>query len=343
MFHTETISKPDDVTPELRDFFYKNTPAFFQSPDFLRLLHGIQGYEPFIIILKDNDGIAATLTGSRIKEGKGLKAHISQRTVIYGHPVISKSVADDFAHNKLLTELNRISNGSLFTQFRNDSDQETTKAWFKQAGYHWHDRLNLLKPLVNIEEAWMSMSSSRKRQINASRNNKLEVHESPTGDQLNEFYEILFKLYKNRVRKPLPPFAFFERFHALSQTGNFNGRILVCTSDGKVVSGILCPFTPGGSIYEWYVCGLDEEYRQLKIYPSVMVTWAAMDLGSRLGCRTFDFMGLGIPTRKYGVRDFKTRFGGEWVNHGRWSRVNNPVLYPLAELGYNVLRVLREV
>lgn len=74
-----------------------------------------------------------------------------------------------------------------------------------------------------------------------------------------------------------------------------------------------------------------------------MATWAAMEAGNRLGCINFDFMGLGIPTREYGVREFKSRFGGNWVNHGRWSRVNNPLLYSFAELGYNIMRLAKKV
>jgi len=343
MFHTEILRKPGDATPVLRDFFYHNPPSFFQSLDFLRLLFGIPGYEPFTIILKANDDIVATLTGTRIMEGTGPKARISQRTVIYGHPVINRTFINATIYRVLLSELNAMSKGSLFTQFRNDSDSEETMNWFLKAGYHWHDRLNLLKPLTSREEAWHTLSNSRKRQILNSRKNGLIVHDSPTADQLKDFYLILQRLYKIKVRKPLPPFEFFERFRTLSNAGDFNGRILVCTYNGKVVSGILCPFTPGGSIYEWYVCGLDEEYRHKKIHPSVMITWAAMETGMRLGCNTFDFMGLGIPTRQYGVRDFKARFGGNWVNHGRWSRINNPVLYPVAEFGYNVLRLLRKI
>jgi len=343
MFHTEILKKPEEVTPELRDFFYQNPPSFFQSLDFIRLLYGIPGYEPFIIILKDKDKIVATLTGSRIMEGSGLKARISQRTVIYGHPVISASQVNESVYQTLLSELNPMSKGSLFTQFRNDTDREQSMNWFLNAGYHWHDRLNLLKPLTNPQETWRTLSKSRKRQIRNSLENGLIVHDSPTIAQLRDFYTILQRLYKVKVRKPLPAFEFFERFNALCLEGDFNGRNLLCTYQGKVVSGIVCPFTPNGSIYEWYVCGLDEECRQEKIYPSVMITWAAMELGMGLGCKTFDFMGLGIPARKYGVRDFKARFGGEWVNHGRWSRVNTPVLYPVAELGYNVLRLFRKI
>ena len=54
-------------------------------------------------------------------------------------------------------------------------------------------------------------------------------------------------------------------------------------------------------------------------------------------------MGVGKPDQEYGVRDFKARFGGELVNYGRLTRINNPFLYSLAEFGYNVLALLKNI
>lgn len=343
MFQCEILRNPSNASPELRDFFYHHPPSFFQSLHFLELLNGTRGFRPFMIILRQDQKILATLCGANIREGSGLKAWASERTVIYGHPVIGAGSDSTVIPGVLLENLNRISRGSLFTQFRNDTGQSADDPVFRNAGFHWRDRLNLIKPIHNLEEAWATLSASRKRQINSSRKNGIVVIDNPTHEQMLEFYRHLLALYKYKVRKPLPSLAFFQRFHALSTGGNFHGKMILCAYKGKIVSGIVCPFTPGESIYEWYVCGLDEENRSNKIFPSVMATWAAIEAGSRLGCKSFDFMGLGIPSRPYGVREFKSRFGGDWVNHGRWSRVNNPVFYTIAEIGYNMMRLFRNV
>jgi serine/alanine adding enzyme len=343
MFQAQILRNPENVSPELRDFFSHHPPSFFQGIDFLSLLNGLNGFKPFILILKQDGKIVATLAGTSICEGNRLKAWASERTVIYGHPVIHPHTDQSDVLEALLTELNQLTNGSLFTQFRNDTDQQAVKQVFSKAGFRWFDRLNLLKPVHNIDEAWATLSASRKRQVNSSLKNGISIIETPATGQVHEFYHQLKDLYKHKVRKPLPSQDFFERFHQLSTNGAFHGKIILCSFGGKIVSGIVCPFTPGASIYEWYVCGLDQEYRKKKIFPSVMATWAAMELGNRLGCKSFDFMGLGVPTRDYGVREFKTRFGGNWVNHGRWSRVNNPILYSVAEMGYNLMRLLRKV
>jgi len=48
-------------------------------------------------------------------------------------------------------------------------------------------------------------------------------------------------------------------------------------------------------------------------------------------------MGAGKPDEDYGVREFKSKFGGELVNYGRFIRINNPFYYKLGELGLKIL------
>lgn len=112
------------------------------------------------------------------------------------------------------------------------------------------------------------------------------------------------------------------------------GVILLVAYQGEVVGGIVCPMMPGRAMYEWYVAGLDRQLKGKGIYPSVLATWSAIEYAANNGLRYFDFMGMGVPDEPYGVRDFKARFGGEWVNHGRYMRVNNKLKYTLARLGY---------
>ena len=90
-------------------------------------------------------------------------------------------------------------------------------------------------------------------------------------------------------------------------------------------------------IYEWFVVGMDNEYKSY--YPSVMATWAAIDYACSHGIERFDFMGAGAPNDGgYGVRDFKAKFGGELVEHGRFKCVNNKLLYEIGKLGVELLK-----
>ena len=57
----------------------------------------------------------------------------------------------------------------------------------------------------------------------------------------------------------------------------------------------------------------------------------------------FDFMGAGSPDSDYGVREFKSKFGGECVEYGRYIKINKPVLYHAGRIGLKVLGKLNKI
>lgn len=55
----------------------------------------------------------------------------------------------------------------------------------------------------------------------------------------------------------------------------------------------------------------------------------------------FDMMGAGAPSDGgYGVRDFKAKFGGQLVEHGRFKYILNKPLYKLGTIGVQLIRKL---
>ncbi len=92
------------------------------------------------------------------------------------------------------------------------------------------------------------------------------------------------------------------------------------------------------TIYNWYRGALDYEYK--KQYPSVIADWAIMKYGLENGLENFDFMGAGIKGQKYGVRTYKSRFGGELVEFGRFHIVTNKILY---KLGFIALDISKKI
>ena len=69
-----------------------------------------------------------------------------------------------------------------------------------------------------------------------------------------------------------------------------------------------------------------------------MLTWGILEWGAKNGYSLYDFGGAGKPDEKYGVRDFKAKFGGELVNFGRNICVHSPRLLKISKLGYQLLR-----
>ena len=300
--------------------------------------------KPVVIGVIDttSGSLKGILLGVIIRELTGLAGYFSSRTVIYGGPLIDPVEADGQEILQMILDelINKVKNHSIFIQFRNFSSQEVNKATFDTNGFHLRDRLNLIVDTSNVVTVEKNMSSSRLRQVRKGIAHGAKCIEPENIDQVREFYNILVRLYRHKVKKPLPPWNFFEQFYLISKEGRL-GIIRLVEYQGKIIGGILSPVTPGKTIYEWYVCGLDQQYKV--VYPSVMATWAALDYAVKNNIPSFDFMGVGIPERDYGVRDFKSRFGGNLVNFGRFARINNKTFYFFSELGYNLLSTLKKI
>ena len=325
-----------------------NAPVhFFQHPAFAKLVIGSGVYQHGLAVaLEDGQSWSAVLSYVILHEHGRAFRRLTTRTLVYGGPVFATDLSENEKSTAVATLLNSLNshlkNRCLYIQFRNFSDHTPFEKIFASFGYRFTDRLNLLKPIEDPAQAFQALSASRRRQVRLSRANGLIVRPAQSLEEIDLFYAMLQELYRDKVRKPLPPPELFRQFFLLSQNRPC-GRMLIAEYQGRLAGGIVAPLTPGGSIFEWYVCGLDKAYRPLGIYPSVALTWAAMEAGIEAGCHTFDFMGMGVPYKPYGVRDFKARFGGNWVNHGRWMRINHPLSYRLVEIAYNLMRRLKKV
>lgn len=340
---------PDEKTLETWNQWCSNhAPVhFFQHPAFARLVNESAVYQQGLAVAISEGGTwSATVSYVLLHEhGRAFKT-LTTRAVIYGGPVFASNLSEAeklTAADAILASLTKhLKSRCLFIQFRNFSDSSALETVFKSHGFRFTDRLNLQKPIASPDEAWLAVSPSRRRQIRQSRENGLQIRPARNLQEVTRFYGLLKQLYRDKVRKPLPAESLFRQFFLLTRS-QACGHLLIAEYRGDIAGGILAPLTPGDSIFEWYVCGLDREYQSRKIYPSAALTWAAMEAGIAAACHTFDFMGMGLPHIPYGVRDFKARFGGNWVNHGRWLRINAPFSYRLIEIAYNLMRKLKKV
>ncbi len=315
----------------------------FQSGEMADFFRKSELFDPVAVAVSDSDGkLQGILLAVVIREMPGLAGFFSSRTVIYGGPLIDPSCKNPEKVLDLLLKslIDKVKNRSIFIQFRNFNGWQTHLDTFKANGFLYRERLNYIVDTSSIEILKKNMSGSKLRQVKKGLENGARIIEPQHISQVKEFYDILRDLYRHKVKKPLPSWSFFENFYNESRNGRL-GMIRLIEFRGMIIGGILSPITPGKTIYEWYVCGLDQIYKDL--YPSVIATWAALEYASSNGIPQFDFMGVGIPGREYGVRDFKARFGGALVNYGRFGRINNKTLYTIAELGYNLMATVKRI
>ena len=340
-----TITTEINKIPVLEwDSFIDKHPhgTVFQSNSMYQLFQYTKKFSPVIIAAMDNNKLRGILLAVIIKEYSSPIGFFTSRTVIYGGPLIDPSVknSDEVLDSMLKELIHQVKNKSIFIQFRNFFDWDKQKQVFTNNGFNNLERLNLLVDTSSDEIIKKRMSNSKIRQVKKALKTGAEIIHPENIDQVNKFYDILYYLYKYKVKKPLPDRSFFENFYEQTKNGKL-GVILLIKYNNEIVGGIVSPVHKGKIIYEWYICGLDKEYKE--VYPSVLATWAGIDYAVKNNLRTFDFMGVGVPGRDYGVREFKKKFGGEMVNFGRFGRVNNKFLYSITEVGYNMLSWFKKI
>ncbi len=314
--------------------------TIFQSPEMYFFYQKVHHFTPYLFISENDSGeITGVLLAVLIKEGNGLKGYLSSRVVVYGGPVISKGESSLPVLDALLHDLvQRLAKRSVFMQFRNFFEwSRKEKQIFEQHGFVFRDRLNLLVDTTDEKLIWSGLSESRRRQVRKGFKAGVSLEAPQNEAEMEQLYRLLVHLYKFKVKKPLPPWSFFKEFYRASGDGGL-GIIRLVKKERQIIGGIVATVTSGKAIYEWYVVGLDKQYKNC--YPSVMATWGGLNYALKNKLNHFDFMGMGIPDKPYGVREFKMKFGGKMVNYGRFARRNIPLIYRLSELGYNLLRFI---
>lgn len=329
----QVISNFDKINTEIWINFIQSHPNGnpFQTPQFFRFLKKTPGFAPLIITVWEDAKLEGLLLAHNQTDGNGLKGFFSKRTIVLGGPVIKSNKYIEVC-SVLLKELKKQTN-SIYTEFRNLFSLEKYQECFLNAGFRYNPHLNYIVP-VPEEEPIQILNSSKRRQVKKSLKNGAKII-TPRGQKdIKAFYIILKKLYKEKVKKPLPDWNFFESFYE----NDHLGKCILIQYKNRIIGGIICPIF-NNTIYEWYVAGLDGKYKN--IYPSVLATWAPIEYASKNGLKYFDFLGAGKPNEDYGVREFKSKFGGKLVEYGRYKKINQPVLYKIGEMGLKILQKIR--
>ncbi|HMU13301.1 MAG TPA: GNAT family N-acetyltransferase [Flavobacteriales bacterium] len=304
--------------------------GFFQSPSFMEVVKPVPGFAPVLFLAHDSSGqVTGSLLGAYQQEGNGVKGWLSRRMLVQGGPLGDPTAAD-----ALISALLADAKGkAIFVEFRNSFDTTGLRPVFERKGFRYTPHLNFLLPVGSENEALQRLSTARRRGLKTTLAAGASWGPAANGDEVREFYRILHGLYRSKVRKPLPPLELFLQLHA-----HPDGRLFVVRHEGRVIGGCAAPVYRDRMIHYWYVCG---DNSAKGIQASVLATWASIAHAAQQGIGTLDFMGAGKPGQGYGVHEFKARFGGIEVEHGRYETVLEPALYRMGAAGLKVYQHIR--
>lgn len=320
-------------TPEAYEFFAAQ-PELFRS---------------FVFAVEDNGLLRGVCVGYVTVEKSALKQMFTRRAIIIGGPCL----ADDATENEVVALMSAVrvhlKTQAIYTETRNFNDYSRWKGAFAEAGFAYKPHLNFHVDTSSVDVVEANLGKSRKRDIKTTIRDGVTLVDHPNPEQVHQFYSVLKRLYDTKVKTPLFPESFFQTL-----AKHPDGRVLLTDYNGKIIGGTVCvvfsrdkfeilnhksKIPPPGVVYEWFVCGEDGVYPH--IFPSCYATYAGIRYSAEHGCARFDMMGAGKPDEAYGVRDFKAKFGGKEVEHGRFLCVTKPLLYKIGTIGIKLLKKLK--
>ena len=324
------------------------TGTWFQTPEAYEFFASMPKlFKPFVVgVICDPAGAQTKLRGVCVGyvtvEKSAVKQWLTRRAIIIGGPCFADDCANEEVSLLLSTLRQQLSTGAnapIYIESRNFNDYSRWKDAFASAGFDYKAHLNFHVDCRDKEAMWERMSENRRRQVRkAQATVECLTNEGISELDVREWYEILRMLYRTKVKTPLWPVEFFLEAYRQGV-----GKFLLVKHEGKVIGGSMVVMSERvkelgneGTVYEWFECGLNADYKEQ--YPSVMATWAGMQYANGHGCARYDMMGAGVPGVPYGVRDFKSEFGGDMVEHGRFLCVCKPLLYKLGVLGVKILK-----
>lgn len=320
---------------EWKDFIARNIFASpFQTSAFYDFYNSNAGYSAEALAVESNGRLCA-LAVVTIQKEQGIKGFFSRRGIIYGGPLFETDQPE--ALDFLLTRLDSfLMKKVIYLETRNFFDYCNRLDIFTNRGWLYLPYCNFQMKLErkNLEEIFSDMDYNRRREIRLSLKEGALYEECRNEGEVEDLFAILSELYRERVKLPLPSLKFFQAFY---KTGIC--KVFVVKHNNTVIGGSFCPVLQSRAIYTFYYCGIRNYHK--KIFPTHLAVLAAIDYGLNNNIHLLDFMGAGKPGFEYGVRKYKKEFGGELVDHGRFLKVTQPMLYNIGKAGLSILSKIK--
>jgi hypothetical protein len=319
--------------------FVDHNPAgnIFHTPEMFEVFRLTEGHHPTLWAAVNSDNYPlALLLPVEITLAQGLLQHLTRRAVVYGSVLFEHSEDGLQALKLVLSSYVREThhNPVLYTELRNLNDLGPAKSILLESHFAYIEYLDFLIDLDCSKDVLLERMGSRTRKSirRALHRQDIIVEELNNTVQLQDWYDVLRKTY-SRARVPLAKLSLFEA--ALELLGSKGFIRFTQARVGTALAAVSVELLYKKSIYGWYG-GADRSFTRYRANEFLM--WHILAWGSQNGYSVYDFGGAGKPGEKYGVRDFKAKFGGKLVSYGRNTFTHRPVTLWFSKLGYEILR-----
>jgi len=281
----------------------------FNCEEFARLFDGVANTKA--CFNKVNHGILGNSTGFNCVFYKPFP--FFGYAVIYGLP----KNQDTKELNYLLSELIRQSksNNCWFLEVRNHEQSHELNILFSELGFNYRPWLNAT---LDLHRNWqLRISENKRRNIQKAINLGLKFRKCSSSQEINAAYKI-FEFHYKRIRKPLPGRIFFEN---CLNSPNYAFIFVTYRGSEILASSLVLCFQKVAAQYYFAT-----DYNHLSEHQSASFhQWSVLNWAHQNGIIQMDLVGGGDPDKRYGVREFKRRFGATFDEVGRWEFIFKPI------------------
>jgi serine/alanine adding enzyme len=298
------------------EFILKNeNSSVFHTREF----HKLNSNSMAIAIEEDNEIKAVTIL--TINFEKGIKKVFTNRAILYDFPLYNNN---DYLKTLLNFIIKKLIKECIYLEIRNYSNKNLPKIELKNLGFTYLDYLNIRIPLENlsISDVLSKMSYNRRREINLGIKKGVEWAEIHDEMEVTKLYELLKKLYAEKIKLPIPNIDYFKKMV------HFNcSKVIAVKFQNEIIGGAFCLYSEGKGIFTTYYFS-NERFSNL--HPTHLCIYATIEFAISKNLKYIDLMGAGIKSEEYGVRNYKKQFGGDLYESGRFRYIFKPRLFQLA-------------
>ena len=324
----------ENISKEGWDELVKNSPVatWFQTYEAYIFFSNLSFLEAFAFAVRSEGQLKGLIVGYIQKDGDKLKQFFSRRAIILGGPLLAADISDVELMAMLDALKKNLRKRVIYIETRNFNDYSHWRKFFEAEEFIYDPHYDIIVDTSSSEAVDANLGKSRKRDIRVSLREGASIVQEPELEQVRQFYVILERLYKEKVKTPLFPIEFFESLYE-----HKSSKFLLVEYNGEIIGGTVCVGLEHNAVYELYACGKDRVYKN--VFPSELATYGGLQFAVEKGFPRFDMMGAGKPgDGGYGVRDFKLKFGGELLELGRYIHVCNPLLFSMGSLAVKILK-----
>ena len=291
---------------------------FFHSTELFKILERTPAHTPYMALAEHRDGrVLGHILAIVRRRWALLPPYFFTQGRIYGEGEYVDEEQKEEIFGLLLRAITRKFRRKLclFIEFSNTDKKMFGYRFFKQNDYFpipWQEVHNSLHSMPPEER----LSKKVKKRIKHIYQSGVITRAAETKAEIHQFYNLLNKYYKLKVRRFLPPEPLIDEI-----AHSNNGKIFITLYKDKVIGGCSCVYSEGNA-YLWHLASRDKTYPHLR--PNLMTVWQAVKDAYEHNYAHIFFLDAGLPFKRNRYREFILGFGGKPVAKYRWFRFSIP-------------------